>query len=252
MSPARHHYLGIDESDLDREVYRIFSLQRLLELLRSERNTLVRPSLWDDPFENYVLSAVERLKSDERFSIGFKDKLYGQCWTLDRDSDAMWRIYSPDRQGVRVRSTIRRLLESLLDTSKSYPELSCFIGKVSYLPQYKLVQMLNDAGGSGSGILDPSGRGQARTLLVKREEFSHEKEIRLIHFSHEDDYSSEIYQYPINPTKLIDEVAFDPRLSEEMVDLFSDFFYGLGFSKRQVRQSPLYKLPDLEVKLRGV
>ena len=143
MSPAGHHYLGIDERDLDREVYRIFSLQRLLELLRSERNTLVRPSLWDDPFENYVLSAIGRLKSGERFSIGFKDKLYGQCWTLDRDSDAMWRIYSPDRQGVRVRSTVRRLLESLLNTCESFPELSCFIGKVSYLPP---IQACSNAG----------------------------------------------------------------------------------------------------------
>ena len=46
--------------------------------------------------------------------IGFKENLYGQCWTKTRESDAMWRIYSPNKNGVRIMTTPRKLLTALL------------------------------------------------------------------------------------------------------------------------------------------
>lgn len=46
-------------------------------------------------------------------TFGFRSDFYGQCWTLKSTSDAMWRIYSPKKDAVRVRTTIRKLAESL-------------------------------------------------------------------------------------------------------------------------------------------
>ena len=76
-------------------------MKRLLELFQTRHNVLVAPEKWDDPFENFIL------KSDRVSRRGW----YGQCWTWQRASDAMWRIYSGDKNGVRMRSTPAKLLE---------------------------------------------------------------------------------------------------------------------------------------------
>ena len=92
--------INLSLDDLDRYVYRIISLKRLKELLLNEENVLVKPALWDDPFENFILNSKVRLKSGELATFGFRDDFFGQCWTLNKASDAMWRIYSPDSAGV--------------------------------------------------------------------------------------------------------------------------------------------------------
>jgi hypothetical protein len=244
-------FLNLRPQDTERRIYRIFSIQRFLEMCASHKNTLVRPALWDDPFENFVLRSIAILAGREKASIGFKDALYGQCWTFQRDSDAMWRIYSPDKMGVRVRTTVAALHEALRIGCPQFSELSCFIGRVEYLPQRELLRMLED-GGVASGVLDPSGRGQASTLLIKRKEFRHEQEVRLVYFNHDRAHTSDLYRHPIDPFQLIDEVAFDPRLSDELLQLFSAHVTGLGFEKTSVIRSPLYRLPALQLRLEGV
>jgi len=106
---------------------------RLLEIFKQEQNTLLKPNLWDDPFENFILKGLGRLSNGMTVSLGMRDFLYGQCWTLHRESDAMWRIYSPDKNGVKVRTTIKKLFESLYNAIPSrLRDVSCFIGKVEY------------------------------------------------------------------------------------------------------------------------
>lgn len=245
-------FLNLRPQDAERRIYRIFSIQRFLEMCASRENTLVRPALWDDPFENFILRSMAILSEREKISIGFKDALYGQCWTFQRDSDAMWRIYSPDKMGVRVRTTVSALHEALRRGCRQFSELSCFIGRVEYLPQHELLRMLDDSGVVSGGILDPSGRGQASTLLIKRKEFRHEQEVRLVYFNHDRDHTSDLYRHQVDPVELIDEVAFDPRLSDELLRVFSSHVVGLGFQKQQVIRSPLYRLPALQLRLEGV
>jgi hypothetical protein len=241
--------INLHRSDLDKPIYRVFSIQRLLELIASHKNTLVRPALWDDPFENFILNAVGESEFGEPFSIGFKDDLYGQCWSTVRDSDALWRIYSPDKTGVRVRSTVGGLLGSLQKACGArFPELSCFIGRVQYLPQKKILRLLEDRGLLDGPVTDGTGRGQASTLLLKRVEFRHEQEIRLIYFNHNKRHSSSIYQYEFDPNLVIDEIYFDPRLSPELYGVYEGHLQRVGFQGK-IGQSPLYKLPALRFRM---
>jgi hypothetical protein len=241
------NYLNLEEKYLDRAIYRVFALQRLLELIATQKNTLVSPSLWDDPFENFILKTVGESIGKEAAQT-FKNRFYGQCWSFHKDSDAMWRIYSPDKTGVRVRTTVRRLFKSLADTCHGNSNLSCFIGKVQYLPQYQLVQMLEDSGIMNARVLKRSSRELAATLLIKRKEFSHEREVRLIHFDDREDGDEKIFQYEVNPFELFDEIAFDPRISDELLKVFSSHLQRLGF-KATIDRSPLYQLPQLRKRL---
>jgi hypothetical protein len=245
------NYIHLGPDDLDRKIYRVFSLARLLELVSSKQNVLVKPVLWDDPFENFILRATAKYEG-RNVHFEAKDFLYGQCWSLNEESDAMWRIYSPTKDGVKVSTTIRKLLESLAVTAGDFARISCFIGKVQYQSEADLVDLLDDQQLMASEILHPSGTGQAWTLMFKRQEFSHEEEVRLVYFNHDKSYTGDLFSYPIgDPSQLIDEVVFDPRLPKVMFAVFKDHLEKEGFRGR-VSQSKLYRLPQLEVNLYGV
>jgi hypothetical protein len=124
------NFLNIDEKQKDKSIFRVISIKKLFELFENKENVLVKPTLWDDPFENFIMNSTGELEDGQMFSIGFRDHFFGQCWTKTRESDAMWRIYSPDKKAVRIATTPRKLLRSLYDTSDEYRDIHCYIGGV--------------------------------------------------------------------------------------------------------------------------
>lgn len=110
-----NNFIYIKQPDYSTKIYRIFSTNRLIELFEKKENALVKPELWDDPFENFILKIPEKGSKSKPNKRG-----YGQCWTLNFESDAMWRIYSPDKNGVRIQTTIRKLHHSLHSAQKVY------------------------------------------------------------------------------------------------------------------------------------
>lgn len=92
----------------------MFSLKRFNELYYNKENVLVNPRKWDDPFENFMIENAKYLfKGGRIHTTRDSDCCFGQCWTLTKESDAIWRIYAPNKDGVKVKSTIRILLRSL-------------------------------------------------------------------------------------------------------------------------------------------
>lgn len=241
-------FINLTEQESVLPIFRIFSLNRFRDAVAHRSNTLVRPIKWDDPFENALLEAKGEMEDGTRVSVGFKDDLYGQCWTTDKDSDAMWRIYSPDKSGVRVRTTVGALYQSLVSSCPQFHEISCFIGRVDYLAQDQLISRFNDSRWATARVLDTTGRGQVSTLLLKRPEFAHEKEIRLVYFSNElNRTGSDVYSYPIDPLTLFDEVAFDPRWDHSQYLAAKTAAEKAGFTN--VIQSGLYRLPPFTWKV---
>ena len=240
--------LNIKKSEQASEIYRVFNITRLLELFNTNQNTLVRPKLWDDPFENYILKSTAITSEGEKVTFGFQKDLYGQCWTLERESDAMWRIYSPDKMGVRVRTNINKLYNSLHSNITLYPEMSAFIGKVLYKPQNYMVKQIKDRFEMQEQILDTSGKGTVKTLLMKREEFKHEKEVRLVYYNHTGNDHGDLFKYTFNPHAVIDEIVFDPRMNDDVVEVFKAHLKSINFTGR-VAKSPLYQLPNLKVSI---
>ena len=104
-----------------------------LQLFKTRRNVLVRPQLWGDPFENFILNAQARLPTNQVVTFGFNNDFYGQCWTLHTASDAMWRIYSPNSSGGSHPNHSAPTGQSLADTLGQWAHVQCFIGKVQYL-----------------------------------------------------------------------------------------------------------------------
>ena len=239
----------LDVDDLDTPIYRWFSNDRFLELLRTGQLTLVRPRMWEDPFENFLMGAAVRLSSGEPVSLAdLQSRFYGQCWTFNRESDALWRIYSPLKTGVKVATTARKLFDAIWSDEPRDADLSCFLGLVRYLPEAQFAAILRDQNVARSLLLDGTGLGHVRMLLLKREEFSHEAEVRLLFrdVRRERAPGPNVVQFEIDPSRLFDEVVLDPRADAATVGRLQDEIGTLGYAGA-VRQSPLYRLPDFEI-----
>lgn len=233
----RLNYLNLKASELDKPIYRIVTFERFQQLFQHKQNTLVSPTLWDDPFENFILRCPVQLVTGELARVDFHDRYFGQCWTLKSASDAMWRIYSQDKQGIRMRTTIRRLAQSLANHTGDWAPFSAFIGKVRYLNQAKLTAFARQAWRQ----IDPPSF--AKTLLVKRPAFAHEGEVRLIYFQQAPPHSRQkTFSYPVNPNSLIDQVMCDPRLSVAKYESLSNRIRGVGYAGKILR-SLLYAPP---------
>ncbi len=149
------------------------------------------------------------------------------------------RIYSHDKKSVRIRTTVRKLAESLGATLGDLKNIQCYIGKVEYLPNKRLMNFANTV---FSGI--PQPRGFAKTLLVKRPAFSHEKEIRLIYRDAYKKRDSKLFSYSIEPHDLFDQIMIDPRLTkDEACAVKSKIIASTKFTG-SIKRSLLYAPPE--------
>lgn len=255
-------YLNFDESELDIPLYRIITIERFFELLKTNKNTLVSPSLWEDPFEAFITKA--KITIDGR-KIKFNQRTWGQCWTTRiKETDAMWRIYTPNKNGVKIRTTARKLIASFIESdfvkktekvvvqnNRSYSpdelmpkeELQFYCGRIKYLSQNKII----DKDFLKGLFIDKS----QNLLFVKRLEFEHEWEFRIVfeHFADFlDNYHELLLSYDFRFCEIIDEIVFDPRMDINMYEAYSKYVFQNGFPGRII-QSRLYSLPKYNFEL---
>ena len=221
-------------------IYRVFPRHRFFELFEERKNALVWPTKWDDPFENFILRSPVRTASGEKGEFGFHKYLYGQCWTLHKRSDAMWRICSPEKDAVRIRTNVGKLIDSLSEANKGSETDRCFIGKVTYPTDAKLRKFARTVFKDGL-----TTEAVARSLLVKRNAFEHEDEVRLIYFEGDQTvHENGVYKYPLDPHVVFDQVMIDPRMSyKKYVSFKKEIIEKTGFDEARIKRSLLYKPP---------
>lgn len=255
-----NNLINIKESELDRHIYRIYPLKRFLQLLENKENVLVKTSLWEDPFENFILNSTGKLPSGELFTVDSRNRYFGQCWSLKRESDAMWRIYSQhikdtttnklliDNIGIKVKSTVRKVFEPLFNVQSNHTNplngelynLSSFVGKVEYKKRVELIDLLTNA---TDYLFDQSGKGQASTLMLKRLAFTHEREVRVVYHNEKCLDTDKIYSYPIVPNFCFEELVVDPRIPKADYLKIKERITIAGYSNSIV-QSSLYKIEN--------
>ena len=190
-------------------------------------------------FENLALSSTIKI-GDQIGTFGFKDDLYGQCWTLAKASDAMWRIYSMGTDGIRIRSTVGKLIDSLSSCNEA-PRTSCFIGKVRYLTDCELNDFAATHFSEGLGA---DGRKIASSLLIKRKAFRHEREVRLIHLSSSRTKPSQHFHfYHFDPDALVEQVMLHPQLSRAEANRLKTVIRSKMNWSGELKQSMMYRPP---------
>ena len=88
----------------------------------------------------------------------------------------MWQIYSKNGDGIRVRTIVGKLIDSLRVAHGDMANESCFIGRVRYERDKQLREFCRSmfVGHRGTEAI-------AKSLLIKRRAYRHENEVRLVY-----------------------------------------------------------------------
>lgn len=169
-----------------------------------------------------------------------RNSVYVNCWHMNTtESDAMWRLYTLQGQGIAVQSTYERLVRSLHMTHQHVQ-----IGIVGY-HDYNNHHIRLD------NVFYPA--------LNKRSSFAHERELRLTALNNVRTYGRALAQTnsPANALRaadiadgfaievdldlLIERVVISPRSPLWLVDMVASLLRRYGLPK-PVAWSPLYTL----------
>ena len=208
-------------------IYRIIRFEHLVSMLKTNEWHFSHPSSWEDPYENRIKNPLTPF-------------VFGQCWCRNGVSDAMWRIYSPAKIGVRIRVRTARLKEGLLAASKS--------GEFGFrLEQVKYINELEYSARTAKTLVALASRitftRATNHLFLKRPAFEHEAETRVHVFdlskSAKDD--AKHFKVQLNSRDLIESVLVDPRAPDEYVEAYAHYLNSrLNFHK-SVKKSQLYR-----------
>ncbi|ARH19248.1 TPA: DUF2971 domain-containing protein [Pseudomonas aeruginosa] len=210
-------------------LYRIVRFDRAVEILKGDLH-FSHPSSWDDPYETHVKHEYDHA-------------VFGQCWTKSSVSDAMWRIYSPNMLGVRLRTRRETLLVALRGYAKANPGFKCRVADVEYLSPVKYRDRVDGIDGIMQLIASEPSLA-ADILCLKRSAFKHENEVRAILYNG----NAERIENPrISPVKvsvngheLIQQIVFDPRAPDELCNAMEYYLKKVLKFKGEVKKSKLY------------
>ncbi|MBF0472974.1 MAG: hypothetical protein HQK93_04485 [Nitrospirae bacterium] len=253
-------YIECNIIDLKPEtiIYRIIPFCRLLEILENQKLTLVKPRLWEDPLENFLLKATGETTNGEKVSFeSIREAFYALCWSLREECDGLWRTFRTKQVSVKLKSSVNKLIDSFYDIENPFHYLSYFIGKVEYISDNDIRKVFSkniDRFFSSDNIL------LINTLLVKRAAFNYEQEVRLIFNlpnNDDEDYSkvknrwnknSDCFSFKIDINSVIDEIVFEPWVSKDDYKNMETNIRNLNYNG-PIKRSDLYDEQTFKVRI---
>lgn len=257
---AKHYLFNIDDIDID--IYRVLEVSRLFDIFETRLLELTSPKSWADPYENFLKYSygIEDENENVRHSFeGCSKLIFGQCWTLNAETDAVWRIYSPNKDRAKVKTTIRKLYELVQKIQDKW--FRSYIGKVKYLPEVEIKKNISKGIEYPRNYFFVRDRLIKEYYLVKRDTFKYENEIRLIVNLPDppENYVNAIYQDPDNldtcnipldePGDLFDEIVFDPRMPDSLVRAYTSHLKNEFKFAKDIHKSNLYLEPKIKQKI---
>jgi len=231
--------------DLNETIYRICKYDHFINDLKNKTLTLVRPKLWDDPFENFLLNSIGVLESGVEVNLeNISNSYYSLCWSLREESDGLWRNYKGTEDfAIKIKSTTHKLFNEIYNIEDNFHTLNYFIGKVEYVNDKQIIDFFNDK----VDILNfQSGVEFAQTILTKRKAFDYEEEIRVIVKNGKN--RGDLLSINCEWDNMVDEIIFDPWICVDKFDNIKSEIIKLGF-KGKITRSKLYEKINFKVKM---
>ena len=239
---------GLQPSDV---VYKYFPMKYLTLLIKRRLLRVDHTSTWEDVYENFFLKNEFVYEGMNGCAKSLQGCVYGQSWTLQDESDAMWRIYSGKYRGncaVRIRTTVGKLLSVFSsERDKEEPsDPSVYIGRVKYLTDDDLLDWQEQP-----IWVEDMSRMIRDSFFLKRLPFEHEQEVRVIKMLPGEfrNVGIDHLLFNIDPFSVIDEYVIEPRLKEEQATDVKEKLVSLGVDAQKVRQSDLYKFRPSRIRI---
>ena len=199
-------------------LYRIMPLQWFKVMIKEKRNTLFRPSKWDDPHEmNYSNSVIATEQGDMPLDASH---WFGQCWSLCEENPILWQTFKRDKEPyVKIKIDAFSLIKSLVEQNNSLR-----IAVLEYIRYFKPTtndykEKINDIRAMHQWTTNfikqgvtPAELYPMYNLFTKRDIFKHEEEVRLLLFDKSSSVDQKSVSYSFDPTT-IKEVVIDPWTS---------------------------------------
>lgn len=173
------------------------------------------------------------------------------CWYESKfESEAMWKLYGDNGKSIAVKTTVASLKKSI--DSRNNEKLA-ILARMRYLD-------FNDVDMTRKELLAKNER--VSTILLKRKEYEHEREVRLYHepdifdlLNHRlilEDYWEKYVIKPhtinIDIGELIHSVVVSPYVSDPYLSSVKSICSKYGLSECDVYQSKLLESYDIEFK----
>lgn len=204
-------------------VFKYINIDRALEFIKTKELCFIEPSIWNDPYE-------KRFYNADYSNIDYfhpPKKVYSICTTSKKTSEPAWRVYSFNSKGLTSRCVLFKFKRSsFLKSVDDYAQKNNFDfyeGEANYL--------FND-----SIIKDMHLRGKYRyddffnnmnldkylnLLLIKRQAFEYEKEIRYF-LINKSLLSESKFLVPFDVIELIESIWYDKDCSVDEIKKLND------------------------------
>lgn len=208
-------------------------------MLESGNNVLVRPTMWEDPWEKIVSNAKFNWNNEymEIDAANFKKhSWFGQCWSKEEINDTIWKVFTTDRNKRNIR--IKVSYENLRDECKKYQEshegVFFYLNEIRYAEQNEksFSEKISDViGDYTSQTFFIGTEGYMRLvemgiLMTKRKAFEYENEFRILAYVEDEEERSDIkfkgedriFSYDCNFPAIVEDIELDPWTPKEKVD----------------------------------
>jgi hypothetical protein len=248
-------------------LWRYVDLEKFKSLLAIKALFFCRASKFSDPFEGSItkkeiefrkgepkrIAKFYKIPYDEEkgkksisdlssYHENLKDRYLINCWHINKgESDAMWRLYLKDNEGVAIQTTPKKLFKSLLGS-----EDKIYASKVRYLDYENDIWYHKiDYPCTNYNFFVP--------LVHKRHEFIHESEFRLLIEVQEAATDKNYWDKQPNRKghfisvdvmemveKIILPPTIDPKTKEEILQIISNYGYSFTCEDSKLRNEPMY------------
>lgn len=228
-------------------------LRYLLVLLREKRLILKPVTTWEDPYENFFLKEqfVKEGDLNKSYSVSVENLikgLYGMSWSLQDETDSLWRIYSQDKLSIRISTSVETLVKAVCSEENKW---DVWIGKVHYKSEEEIENWLNKCVNTETPLQFLNKMSES--FFIKRKAFVAEKEFRIIVNYVENNKKNQPHDfvcYKIDPNVFVSEYVVDPRLEKYEYEAVKAALVGAGAEDSRIRQSKLYAFKPRKVEMK--
>lgn len=234
--------------NVETKLYRYINLKQFLSIVENHKIYLTRINKWEDTWEipGGKLPS-QRDNGDLSYpNWSIDEKMYGNCWSLSEESDALWRIYSPNSDGLKIQTSVKKF--SLFN--------DVYHGLLAPIIYYdNLLEALNELEAKKE-YPKPFSRA-----FLKRNAFTHEQEVRLVTIDDGRCMKSrgnkkDFINLDINPFEFIESVTIDPRADSWYVNTIKKYCNRAEFNfiptKSNLYNPDIFEQTKIVVKFRPV
>ncbi|MFC4296867.1 hypothetical protein ACFO0J_02275 [Castellaniella hirudinis] len=267
-----------DSLSPDTPIYRYVTWRWAESLLVKGNLVLVRPEMWEDPYELanrpvQIIFSSNDSAYDQKIIDGSGFNIFSQSWTTKKINDTMLRAYSSicltqehpqekshnfprpkdQNEAILISTTVGKLMDALSNGLRDINGKNfSFIKKIKYLPETKINSHVYDLLYRHLPIPGSAPRIAATLLSFKRDAFAAEHEVRPIVLQENTRETANLLNIKIEPHKFIDSIIIDPRVEHFKIQGSSlqaynerhELLSSWGFEEK-IRQSGLYCWPPV-------